>query len=332
MCVWQRVHLSLSFLSLVPGVAEAPVPSAVVRIVSPCQDQRPWFAALTFSLPVWAAESGARTCFRFLTCFWAARVGLGSRAALSLLREFIPLSGKQCFFLSVQKYMEGQVFALSHQKAFHDIPGPPHGAREEVLGGGRRRSWERFWRTRSVQVKSTSITKFFTKQRKKLESTQAEQTPGRISCCLKQTSKGLQHQPWPEMDPGAAGGWVEGSQWDLILLLFLPDVPEGQADEWADPDQQNHNRRPRFDPEQQVSLSRSLVLIDASEFRPLWNGLLCQSEPLLNPINLSFPAISKHNCRLIWSRVCNHPPASSPLPAQWDGLHLYVPFWQGPLE
>lgn len=71
-------------------------------------------------------------------------MGLGSRAALSLLREFIPLSGKQCFFLSVQKYMEGQVFALSHQKAFHDIPGPPHGAREEVLGGGRRRSWERF--------------------------------------------------------------------------------------------------------------------------------------------------------------------------------------------
>lgn len=30
--------------------------------------------------------------------------------------------------------MEGQAFALDHQKAFHDIPGPPHGAREEVLG------------------------------------------------------------------------------------------------------------------------------------------------------------------------------------------------------
>lgn len=154
-CVWQRLHLSLSFLSLVSGVA--PVPSVVVRTVSPCQDQQPWFTALTCSLPVWAAESGATTCFRFLTCFWAARVGLGVVYPCVSLSHF----QESRFFPSVQKYMEGQVFALNHQKAFHDIPGPPDGAREEVLGGGP----ERFWRTRSVQVKSTSITKLFTKQR-----------------------------------------------------------------------------------------------------------------------------------------------------------------------
>lgn len=177
--------------------------------------------------------------------------------------------------------MEGQVFALNHQKAFH----------EDLLMVQERRSWEEGGGPGRDSEEQEAFKLYQHQKQSSSQNKERNLNQHRLNRLLegfygvKQTSKG------PEMDPGAAGGWVgrgvEESRWDSILL-FLPDVPEGQADESADPDQQNHTSRPRFDPEQQVSPSRSLVLTDASEFRPLWMASCVSLSCCLIPLTSAF--------------------------------------------